>query len=676
MSLLTNSNTIHLYNRWISPWYESTNIYSNLIYTDLYIFELVNGIYYQLNIPTSIPFYKELNYNQLVVRVNAHLFRKRKQKRSSLFYCNKTNFYYNYKKIMFLLHKTLFQKKQYKNKFNKKLINNKYINGKKHYLYVNKLFFVNKKQFINIRKSSVNFSKNMYLLKHFLVYKSNSKYIRKLSNKKLYKKNILNILLKYKKLINFNYTKKRFYQKNKLHLTRKKKKYKRIFGRKKNKLKLKRKNKRLVFVSKFKKNKFKRKMLRFIKFKKKNNKTDIFTRKKNIIKLLNSGKKKNKFKRLNKKNKKKYLKLLKIKEKNLKKININKIKNRIKLLTISKKKKRNKKYRKNKNVFNLNLFVFVMFYKKLLNWYYMLLVKLFVIAKLFGNKIIFINSNINNNNNNFYSLKNKIFNYNCYFNLTIYKVTCNFYKKLYWFNNYYFFILLNHLRYKLMHTINSYLGVNILYLPYYKKKFFNIQDAKLVNDYIKIKLQSKRSIIKIMRKLVKIHSFQRYKMRNRNMRYYKKFLFFRRKLNKKLKFNKYFLKKQKYFNIANLRYFFRRKMKKFYLKKNKLRKKLNKWKHKFKYFNYKHYPLVGIRIECNGPSKKGRRTTMITYNEWVNYYKLPGKMPYTTQMADVHYWQNYARTKRAAIGIKIWLFFNTLLYGFKIKKQKNIKVKQ
>jgi ribosomal protein S3 len=51
-------------------------------------------------------------------------------------------------------------------------------------------------------------------------------------------------------------------------------------------------------------------------------------------------------------------------------------------------------------------------------------------------------------------------------------------------------------------------------------------------------------------------------------------------------------------------------------------------------------------------------------------------MPYTTKMADVHYWQNYARTKRAAIGIKIWLFFNTMLYSLNTKKQKNIKVKE
>jgi len=103
---------------------------------------------------------------------------------------------------------------------------------------------------------------------------------------------------------------------------------------------------------------------------------------------------------------------------------------------------------------------------------------------------------------------------------------------------------------------------------------------------------------------------------------------------------------------------------------------LTKWRKKFKYLNYKHYPLIGIRIECNGPSKKGRRTKMITYNEWVNYYKLPGKMPYSTKMADVHYWQNYARTKRAAIGIKVWLFFNTSINGLDmIKIRKNIRYK-
>lgn len=277
--------------------------------------------------------------------------------------------------------------------------------------------------------------------------------------------------------------------------------------------------------------------------------------------------------------------------------------------------------------------------------------------------------NINTINNfTFYDkyfniFKNKIINNFSYCNITIYNITCKFYKKLYWFNNYYFYILLNNLRYKFIHTLNIYLGLNVVYLPYYKRKFFNLQDVKLVNDYIKIKLQSKRSIVRIMRKLVKIYSFQRYKTKIRNVRYGKKIILFKKKINKKLNFNKYLFRKND--NIKRI----------FVKKKRLFRKKLVKWKHKFKYFNYKHYPLVGIRIECNGPTKKGKRTKMVTYNEWVNYYKLPGKMPYTTKMADVHYWQNYARTKRAAIGIKIWLFFNTLLYTFKTRKQKNIKIK-
>lgn len=599
MSLLTNNNTIHLYNRWCSPWYENSNVYSNLIYSDLYIYELINGIYYQLNIPTSIPFYRELNYNHLIIRVNAHLFRKRKQKRSSLFFYNKTNFFYNYKKIMFLLHKTLFQRKQFYKKYKKN--RHKIINYNNLYIsYYNTDILVKNNLTYNcftyIKKKN-EYNKFIFFKK--LILKKFIKKNNKLKNKKM-------LLLRFNKTVNFLIGKKRLYQRKKLHLTKKKKKFKQLFGRRKNKLKIKRKKKKNFLKNKFKKNKYKKRL-------------------------------KNKYRVKNKKN-----------------------------IKLFKKKKKFKKYRKQKNINNFNFFIFFLFFIKLLNWYNLLITKLLIVYKLFKkiNKISFSMVIVINNSLNI--LKNKIFTNIKYYNISMYNITCKFYKKLYWFNNYYFFSLLNNLRYKMENTLNLYLGVNLVFFPSYKKKFFNIQDVKLVNDYIKIKLQSRRSIVKVMRKLVKIYSFQRYKMRLRNFRYKRKLMFFKKKINRKLKLNKFFLKK-----IHNKNYIC------FFLKnKYNFQKKLTKWKYKFKYFNYKHYPLIGIRIECNGPSKKGRRTKMITYNEWVNYYKLPGKMPYTTKMADVHYWQNYARTKRAAIGIKVWLFFNTLLYSNKTKKQINIKIKQ
>lgn len=232
MSLLTNNNTIHLYNRWCSPWYENSNIYSNLIYSDLYIYELINGVYYQLNIPTSIPFYKELNYNQLIIRINAHLFKKRKQKKSSMFYYNKTDFFYNYKKIMFLLHKTLFNKKQFKKKFYKKVNS---INLKNNIFL--KYFCLTFKKIKN--KSVISNKKNDNVYFHFLknnkisnisnfikIFKNNKKYLKKnnkLKNTIFNKKNII-LLKKYKKTKIFFINKKRLYQKKKLHLTKKKKK--------------------------------------------------------------------------------------------------------------------------------------------------------------------------------------------------------------------------------------------------------------------------------------------------------------------------------------------------------------------------------------------------------------------------------------------------------------------
>jgi len=98
---------------------------------------------------------------------------------------------------------------------------------------------------------------------------------------------------------------------------------------------------------------------------------------------------------------------------------------------------------------------------------------------------------------------------------------------------------------------------------------------------------------------------------------------------------------------------------------------LDNWRFKFRDLAYKRYPLIGIRIECNGPTRKGRRTQIHLYNEWVDFYRLPGKMPLVTIMSDVSYWQTYGLTQRASIGIKLWMYFHSPHYSENVKKLLN-----
>jgi hypothetical protein len=82
-----------------------------------------------------------------------------------------------------------------------------------------------------------------------------------------------------------------------------------------------------------------------------------------------------------------------------------------------------------------------------------------------------------------------------------------------------------------------------------------------------------------------------------------------------------------------------------------------------KLLKYKKYPLIGIRIELSGPTKKGRRTQTHLYNEWVDFYTLPGKMQLVKIINDIKYWQSYGLTQRASIGIKVWMHFHTIRYS-------------
>jgi hypothetical protein len=110
-----------------------------------------------------------------------------------------------------------------------------------------------------------------------------------------------------------------------------------------------------------------------------------------------------------------------------------------------------------------------------------------------------------------------------------------------------------------------------------------------------------------------------------------------------------------------------------YYKKKEISNSFFIWKKFFDLLSYKYFPIAGIRIECNGPTKKGQRTKMITYTELVKDYRLSGKMPNGVSYVNVYYWQTYARKKRAAIGIKLWLLLYSPLYS-NMKKKLDLKI--
>jgi hypothetical protein len=80
MSLLSNPNPVRLgiYQSWFSNWYENNPIYSSLIYSDIYVNEFLNGIYYKLKMPSCIPMTRSLGYQYTIIFVKAFLLKKYK----------------------------------------------------------------------------------------------------------------------------------------------------------------------------------------------------------------------------------------------------------------------------------------------------------------------------------------------------------------------------------------------------------------------------------------------------------------------------------------------------------------------------------------------------------------------------------------------------------------------
>lgn len=81
------------------------------------------------------------------------------------------------------------------------------------------------------------------------------------------------------------------------------------------------------------------------------------------------------------------------------------------------------------------------------------------------------------------------------------------------------------------------------------------------------------------------------------------------------------------------------------------------------HLSYKWYPVIGIRIECSGTTKKGRRKRKVFYGDYIHNTVLLTKSPNNTLCADLDYYQSFVILKSASIGIKVWIFFKTHLYN-------------
>lgn len=85
-----------------------------------------------------------------------------------------------------------------------------------------------------------------------------------------------------------------------------------------------------------------------------------------------------------------------------------------------------------------------------------------------------------------------------------------------------------------------------------------------------------------------------------------------------------------------------------------------------RYLNHlstKKYPIMGIRIECSGNLKKGTMARKFFYGDVIKNVSIVQKSPNNTFSADLDYYQSFALTKSASIGVKVWVLFKTHLYN-------------
>ncbi len=68
-----------------------------------------------------------------------------------------------------------------------------------------------------------------------------------------------------------------------------------------------------------------------------------------------------------------------------------------------------------------------------------------------------------------------------------------------------------------------------------------------------------------------------------------------------------------------------------------------------------------------GTSKKGKMARRTFYSDWVREPLFSGRMPNNTIRVDIDYYQSFAIRKSSTSGIKVWVYFNTIVYNSRSK---------
>lgn len=210
--------------------------------------------------------------------------------------------------------------------------------------------------------------------------------------------------------------------------------------------------------------------------------------------------------------------------------------------------------------------------------------------------------------------------YNDYYNnLSIYEIRENITKTM-----------VDSLRFNIEKSIYLFENKNIyFYFSLFIKRIPFLLSAKVITDYLVYMFESGNRIVK---------SF--YYIRNLQRKFHKKrreleYLFFSKKAE--------FQNREKY-------------------TKKQIEIAVNFYKYVYQ-FAIKRFPLLGIRIECNGSFKKGKMARTYHYTSWIKDYILTGSMPNNTLISDIDYYQYYTILNSSSIGIKTWIFLETYLYN-------------
>ena len=732
MSLLSNQNITRygIVYSWNNNWVESNILYTSIIYSDIYINEFINGIYYKLKMPASLPIIKSIGYNKTTIYLKSFIFYRKK-------------WYNKWKQFLQIANKLKYISRRISMFINLILkyvrVKNNFVNYSNQFIYSycikNTNYIYNNNNIL--RGTNTKYYKfNKYYIKFFskkFNVQSNN-YIEEYNNKNK-TKNITFNLIKNNNNVNKTNIKTSIIQliKKKLNNTSFKQRIIPI-------------NKKILS------NNINNKL--FVKYVNIINKHTLYHKytinKYNDFKFYRTAKNNRYVKKSNIYIKKNLLNNIMLSNNNLHLL-YNFLLYKLSLyinFIIS--------YKIKYCIYNLRHVSVIRLVKKIIKHTKLIQniknVNLYVNSKF--NNLICYNSKINvikfdtryNRLRDFYRKKQLIKRYNkslkqnrfiqesfivpcinIFYNESRYIRSVN--RKLY----------NNQLGLRINDTLNEYLSDSIYFIQYSKKRLLNnIDNPKLISDYIKILMKYEYKTPFILKDVVKHHSIQQLKSKKLMYLYIKKIdksinSIFKKisVLNNKItKIYKYISNKKytktvsknigkkdiKYNTLNKDKFFYRQlkynrknnillKKKMIYLNINKTNIKKNisicnkvysnnkytnvvynnnsennglignleKWLYLLINTTFKKYPLIGMRIELSGPSKKGRRTQTHLYSEWVDSYTLPGRMPLVTIMNDIEYWQSYGLTQRAAIGIKVWMHFHTLRYSALRKKELNSK---